>query len=282
MQSEQQHGYHLNNQTSIISTDDFNVITTNSRAHQRILTNVEEYANSMNLVIEPSKCKTLFICSGSSKVVKFALSDHDIGSIEHSQERFLGSQITYSGKQSDTFSYIHSGIKTVLDNISHFLIRDEYKVKVYSQYALSAIRFKLTVCELTNTKLTKLDALNDRFVNGWLHMALSGTFSIIHTNEGLGIKTVSHLYREAHAVSHATSRINADDQVNATLDSRVAHKSKWTQKVSITSYSKVLFQSCTTNTPPEPSHTYVDRVKQKVKASVNQEIEDTWNTDVKI
>ncbi len=27
-----------------------------------------------------------------------------------------------------------------------------------------------------------------------------------------------------------------------------------------------------------PSHTYVDRVKQKVKASVNQEIQDTWNT----
>ncbi len=67
----------------------------------------------MNLVLEPSKYKTLYICSGSSKVVKFALSDHDIGSIEHSPEKSLGSQITYSRKQSDTFSYIHDGIKSV-------------------------------------------------------------------------------------------------------------------------------------------------------------------------
>ncbi len=86
----------------------------------------------MSLVFEPSKCKTSPICSGSSKVVKFALSDHDIGTIVHSPERLLGSRITYPGKQSDTFSYIHDGIKIVLDNISNSLIRDKYKVKVYS------------------------------------------------------------------------------------------------------------------------------------------------------
>ncbi len=180
----------------------------------------------MNLVLEPSKCKTLSICSESSKMVKFALSNHDIGSIEHSPEEFLGSQITYSAKQSDTISYIHDGIKTVLDNISNSLNRDEYKVKVYSQYVLPTIRFKLTVHKLTNTNLTKLDALSDRFVKGWLHMPESGIMAIVHTNERLGVKTLSYLYREGHAVRHATARIKADNQVYAALDSRVTRESK--------------------------------------------------------
>ncbi len=149
----------------------------------------------------------------------------------------------------------------VLGNIGNSLIKHKYKVKVYSQYVLSAIRVQLTVHELTNTNLTKMDAHNDRYVKGWLHMPQSDTLAIIHTNEGLGIKTLSHLYREAHAVSHATSRIKADDQVNAVLDSSHACESKWTRKGSIPSYSEVLFQACITSTPPEPSHTYVDRVK---------------------
>ena len=81
------------------------------------------------------------------------LSDQVIDSIHNSPEKFLGSQISFSGKQSEVFSYIHDGISKVLDNIDQSVIRDEYKVKVYSKYVIPAIHFKLTVHELTQTNL---------------------------------------------------------------------------------------------------------------------------------
>ena len=58
--------------------------------------------------------------------------------------------------QSDIFKYMHASIKSTLDNINNSLIRDEYMLKVYSQYFILAVRFKLTVHEITNTNLTKL------------------------------------------------------------------------------------------------------------------------------
>ena len=90
--SERKHGYKLDSNTSVISTpfaDDFNIITSNSRSHQRILFNVEQYANSMNLILEPTKCKSLSISAGQSKVIKFQLSDQIIESIHTSPEKFL-------------------------------------------------------------------------------------------------------------------------------------------------------------------------------------------------
>ena len=101
------HGYYIDKDTPVISTpfaDDFNVISTNARTHQRLLNNVEKFAKSMNLVLEPRKCKSLSICSGSSKIVTFHLTKSDIPSIHDSPEKFLGSTISFSGKQKDTLS----------------------------------------------------------------------------------------------------------------------------------------------------------------------------------
>ena len=133
--SEKKHGYYLDKDTPVISTpfaDDFNIITSNSRTHQRILKNVESYAKSMNLILEPTKCKSLTISAGYSKVIKFKLSEQIIESIHTSPEKFLGSHITFSGKQSDIFTYIFDSINDTLDKIDQSYIRDEYKLKVYS------------------------------------------------------------------------------------------------------------------------------------------------------
>ena len=142
LKTEVKHGYALDADTKTISTpfaDDFNVITSNSRTHQRILHNVEKFAISMNLCLEPTKCKSISISSGSSKVQEFKLSNQTVGSIIDAPEKFLGSQITFHGKQSDTFDYIHKGILDSLQNIEKGLIRDEYKLRVYSEYLLPEI-----------------------------------------------------------------------------------------------------------------------------------------------
>ena len=283
--SEKKHGYHLDKDTPIISTpfaDDFNIITSNSRSHQRILNNVEKFANTMNLILEPTKCKSLSISSGCSKVIEFKLSNQTITSIESSPEKFLGSQITFSGKQSDIYSFVHDGINTTLENIDKSLIRDEYKVKVYSQYVLPAVRFKLTVHELTNTNLNKLDSLSDRYLKKWLHIPPCGTLAAIHSDEGLGIKSLSHLFKESHAVSHATSRLKADSQVNTALDSRVAREREYVRKGSTSTYCEDHFQNCN-NLEDQTTHSPSDiaSVKKRVKLSVKEEVQSNWSDHIK-
>ena len=44
-------------------------------------------------------------------------------------------------------------IAVILRNIESGLIRSEYKLRIYDRYVLPAIRFKLTVHELTATNL---------------------------------------------------------------------------------------------------------------------------------
>ena len=285
LMSELSHGYHLDKNTPIISTpfaDDFNVITSNARSHQRILKNVEKFAKSMNLCLEPTKCKSLSICSGSSKLVKFKLSDSEIDSIINSPEKFLGAQITYSGKQEDIFNYIFTGIKDTIHNIDQSLIRDEFKLKVYSQYLLPAIRFKLTVHEISATNLSKLDALGDRFIKKWLHIPPSGTLAIVHTQEGLNIKSLSHIYKEAHAVSHTNSRLKADRAVNVALESRVAREASWTRKGSITSYSENHYQKANTAVHmTDQSLQQLTSVKRKVKQNISDEFQNMWHDHIK-
>ena len=126
--SKQHCGYKLSDETCVITTpfaDDFNVITTNARSHQRIIRNVEEFTSSLNLVLEPTKSKSLLLCHGQSKSVDFRISGQTITSLKDIPEKFLGAQITFHGKQSEIFDHTEGGRKLFLDNIQGTLIRPE-------------------------------------------------------------------------------------------------------------------------------------------------------------
>jgi hypothetical protein len=243
--SEKRHGYKLNKNIRIISTpftDDFNVITTNVHTHQRILYKVENFAKSMNLILEPNKCKSLSIKSGSSATIEFSLSDQKIGSIMDSPEKFLGSLITFRGKQSETFEFIHQAIAGSLANIDNSYIRNEYKLCVYSKYLLPAIRYKLTVHDLS----------------------------------------VSHIYKETHAVSHASSRMKADDTVNAALESRLLREQEWTRKASTTADCEQQFMVATAHEPPaHASPKQQETIKSKIKKNISGEIQNMWRHHIK-
>ena len=283
LQSEKSNGYYINQNTPIITTpfaDDFNVITSNARTHQRILRNIESYAKSMNLILEPTKCKSLTISSGRSKAVKFQLSDYEINSIVDSPEKFLGSRITYSGSQREINSYIFDGIKESLENIDRSKIRDEYKLHVYNNYLLPAIRFKLTVHELTTSNLNKLDNLGDSYVKKWLKMPKSATRCVLHAKEGLNIKPLSHVYREAHAIAHASSRLKADETVNAALESKITREKTWSRKGSTSVYSENQLESAIAN--PDCSQTnQLDKIKNRIKENINIEFQQRWINQIK-
>ncbi len=187
LKSEIKHGYKLDNKTSVITTpfaDDFNIISCHAKAHQTIIRNVQRFASTMNLILEPNKCKSISICAGSSKDIAFQLSDMTIDSIENSPEKFLSSRITFKGKQSE---FIQDGIRDCLDNISNCLVSDAHKLEIYTKYLLSSIRFRLTVHEITATNITILDRMCDQYLKKWLNIPQSGTPAVLHAKTALNI-----------------------------------------------------------------------------------------------
>ncbi len=127
---------------STLFADDINIIMTNTRTHQGIPNNVEKFAKSCNLHLKPTKCKSPAIGAGDSHVAQFNLSGLHISSIVLSSETFLVSHIIFSGKQ--IFELFNQGLATTLDNIDNYLARNEYKLKVYTQYVLPAVCFTMT------------------------------------------------------------------------------------------------------------------------------------------
>ncbi len=110
-------------------------------------------------------------------------------------------------------------------------------------------------------------------------MPPSGTCAIIHAKEGLNIKSISHLYKETNAISHATSRLKADTQVNVALDTRLVHEIKWTRKNSVTVYSESQLHQAIDSAPDDQQS--VMQVKKTIKKNINDEFQDLWHNHIK-
>ena len=59
-------------------------------------------------------------------------------------------------------------LSTKLENIDDTKVRAEYKVAIYTRYALPSRRYHLTVHTLHKTHLDKLDLLAKKFLKKWL------------------------------------------------------------------------------------------------------------------
>ena len=173
---KEKHGYNLNG-TRIITTpyaDDFNLITTNKLQHQKIINNLTKYSTSMGLTLKPTKCRSLSICAGSPKEIDFKIDDSVVQSVKQSPQRFLGSHITFKQKTSDAFDLIAYELDTKLNRINNTLVRNEYKLAIYTRYLQPSIRFLLTVHILGKSHLDTLDIAADKFVKKWLGIPSRG------------------------------------------------------------------------------------------------------------
>ena len=65
-QEEERFGYKLEDKMFITLpyADDFCLITTNKRSHQKIINNTNDNVLSMGMKLKPSKCRSFSICSG--------------------------------------------------------------------------------------------------------------------------------------------------------------------------------------------------------------------------
>ena len=147
---------------------------------------------------------------GSSKVVDFNIGQHRVPSISEEEQKFLGRVIFYSGKSSETLSYLKKIFSDKLENTEKTLIRPEYKLWIYVHYFLPSIRFLLTVHDVTSTNLAILDRLTHKFMKKWAGLPRCTTNAVFLSRSGLAIPSISSLYEEAHCVSHASTRLKGD------------------------------------------------------------------------
>ena len=192
---------------------------------------IHDITKSMGLTLKPVKCKSISIRSGRSDDCTFAIGDVVLKSLKDAPEKFLGSNITYKGKSKDIHEIVKNKLEGMMENIKKCCIRDEFKLKIYTQYATPSMRYMLTVHELTDTQLEKLDHFHTNAIKGLLGLPSKGpTPAVIHSPDGLGIPRVSDTYLESHTLAYAQCMVKADNRVVHALKCKVDRESEWRRK----------------------------------------------------
>ena len=106
------------------------------------------------------------------------------------------------------FDYIKSGFETKLINLNTLLIRDEYKVWIYKHYFIPSIRFLLTV--------------HTDWIKDWIT-----TLCNKYLKTGLGITSISTLYKTTMTQAYTRIRILGDETVNSALQSKLDRGKNW-------------------------------------------------------
>ena len=275
--------------------DDFNLITQNKAMHQKLVTDIAEKIKSMGLELKPQKCRSLSIEKGKIENIVFKLKDYDekdinIDSIIDKPMKFLGSNLAGDNSPSAMFVNILSMLETKLKNINKSTLRGEFKLNIYSRYALPSMRYYFSVHQIHETHMQKLDLVAKKYVKIWLGIQKHGVSdaSIFHPYM-LSTKMPSQLYKEAHAGNFATIRSKGDSVVNHALDSRLERESSWTRKYSTVNHMQTLWQeNIDKNTITLPhteeaqraSPAIIRQAKKAMYKSVREETLTYWNERV--
>ena len=108
--------------------DDFCLVTTDLRTHQKILNKIAEKINSMGMKIKPSKCRSFSIRSGKPSSVHFIVEGNIIPTIQEEEQKFLGRVLFFEGKSEDCFNLIKQKLEDKMTNLDNTLIRNEFKL----------------------------------------------------------------------------------------------------------------------------------------------------------
>ena len=199
--------------------------------------------NSMGMKIKASKCRSFSLTSGKPSKTKFDFEGSEIPSISDEEQKFLGRVLFYQGKSEDCYNLLKEIIQTKLENLNKTSIRNEYKLEIYQMYILPSLRFLLTVHDLPQSYLSKLDTMTDQYLKSWAGLPRSATNIILHQSTAMNIKKISTLYTEAHSVTHCSTRLKGDRLVNSVLDNKLQRESKLQRKLSITVTAEKYYQT---------------------------------------
>ena len=131
--------------------------------------------------IKPTKCRSFTLSSGKPSVVHFKFEENVVPSISEEEQKFLGRVLFFSGKSEECYRLLESIITKKMNNLDKTEIRNEYKLEIYQMYILPSIRFLLTVHDLPQTYLTKLDTAADQFLKRWAGLPKCATYQTRHS-----------------------------------------------------------------------------------------------------
>ena len=232
LQQEIHRGYDLKGEKLITLpyADDFCLITTNKRTHQKIMNVINARVKTMEMKLKPSKCRTFSIQSGVPNETKFFLEEVEIPTIFEEDQKFLFP----TGKSSETFNHVKSTLETKLENIDKLVIRNEYKLWIYKHYLLPSTRFLLTVHDLPKSYLSKLDVFTDKYIKKWTGIPRCATNAALHLKHGLDIPSITHLYTLTTCVTYTRTRLQGDSKVNHALSCKLDRERTWSKQFSPT------------------------------------------------
>ena len=99
------------------------------------------------------------------------MGDDTIPTVFDKDIAFLGHKIFAEKKAANTFKYVREIIETKLSNLDETKIIGPYKLKIMKCYLLPALRFLLTVHDLSHTNLQTLDAIQNKYMKKWVGLA---------------------------------------------------------------------------------------------------------------
>ena len=103
---------------------------------------LHDLTTSMGLKLKPRKCRSLSVRSGKSEEVVFSLGESQIASILHDRyHKFLGGFYTFDFSTASVADVIQERVSDQMGNIDRLLVRDEFKVRIYSEYFLGSPSF---------------------------------------------------------------------------------------------------------------------------------------------
>ena len=112
-------------------------------------------------------------------------------------------------------------------------MRGEFKVAIYTRYALPSLRYHLTVHTMHKTHLEELDLTAQFYLKRWLGIPARGATSAgIFSPMLLGVKPVSQVYLEGHLGAFINSKLVADEDTLEALKNAEEREAEWARKSS--------------------------------------------------
>ena len=85
-----------------------------------------------------------------------------------------GCIMTFGNTAHDHLVFLKEKLTTKLENLDKTLVRTEFKMAIYTRYALPALRYHLTVHTVHKCHLEELDMVAQRYLKKWLGIPSRG------------------------------------------------------------------------------------------------------------
>ncbi|XP_078700698.1 uncharacterized protein LOC144927246 [Branchiostoma floridae x Branchiostoma belcheri] len=198
--------------------------------------------------------------------------------------KFLGGFITASGSSVTVSNILKESIvgsdetNGIIMNIDASPIRGEYKCEIYRIYVQDAIRYLLTVHDISRTHLLELNSSVTQYLKKWANMVRSANPGILYHSQGLGLTSVEQIYQQQHASVIASAMTVGDSRVKNALAAKVQRETALRRKSTGTVTNHALVEGVlTTVMGNEPHETQTnpqstkEKVCQKVKTRLRKE-----------